>query len=51
MWDDFMRELRAEHVGLAPGEGPPSHPTVRERLQAAYEGVMARKAAASEQVA
>ena len=46
MWEDFMRELRAEHIGLASGEEPPAHPTVRERLQAAYEGVIKRKAAA-----
>ena len=44
MWERFMRELRAEHVGLAPDEQPPSSPTVREELQAAYETVVARKA-------
>lgn len=44
MWERFMRELRAEHVGLAPDERPPSSPTVREELQAAYQAVVARKA-------
>jgi DNA-binding HxlR family transcriptional regulator len=43
MWEQFMRELRREHVG-SDGEEPPAEPTVREQLQAAYEGVMARKA-------
>ena len=45
LWERFMRELRAEHVGLETGEEPPSSPTVREELQAAYESVVARKAA------
>jgi DNA-binding HxlR family transcriptional regulator len=44
MWERFMRELMAEHVGLAEGEPPPVSPTVREELQAAYEGVLAAKA-------
>ncbi|MBX9453999.1 MAG: helix-turn-helix transcriptional regulator [Mesorhizobium sp.] len=44
MWERFMHELRAEHIGAAPGEQAPASPTVREELQAAYQGVMARKA-------
>ncbi|TYR34077.1 helix-turn-helix transcriptional regulator [Mesorhizobium microcysteis] len=47
MWDRFMLELRAEHVGLADGEEPPRSPTVREELQAAYEAVVSRKAKAA----
>lgn len=42
MWEQFMAELRVEHLGAAPPPG--QGPTVRERLQAAYEDVMARKA-------
>ena len=45
MWDRFMRELRADHVGLAPGEKPPASPTVREELQAAYLSVVERRQA------
>ncbi|TCN36319.1 HxlR family transcriptional regulator [Sinorhizobium americanum] len=41
LWERFMDELRAEHLG-APGET--EGPTVRRTLQAAYEDVMARKA-------
>lgn len=41
MWEQFMAELRVEHLG-APSPGP--GPTVRARLQAAYEAVVARKA-------
>ena len=38
LWDRFMDELRAEHLG-AP---VPNGPTVREELQAAYEEVAAK---------
>lgn len=38
MWNAFMNELRAVHLG-----GPrPRHPSVAARLQAAYEGEVAR---------
>lgn len=43
MWEQFMRELRREHLGedgAAPDEVP-----VRLQLQAAYEAVKARNAA------
>ena len=42
LWAEFMDELRAAHLGrpLPPRRGP----SVGERLQAAYEAVVARKA-------
>lgn len=42
LWDQFMSELRAEHLGasLAAGRGP----SVRAQLQAGYQAVMASKA-------
>lgn len=44
MWERFMEELRAEHLGTPlPERG--DRITVRAELQAAYEAVMARKAA------
>lgn len=42
MWEDFMAELRAEHLGEPMPET--GRPPVRERLQAAYEAVVARNA-------
>lgn len=43
LWDRFMGELREEHLGIAaPGDGR----SVRATLQAAYEAVVAREAAA-----
>jgi len=42
LWEDFMDELRVEHLGAAPRK---SGPSVAERLQAAYEAVRARNAA------
>lgn len=42
LWGEFMDELRAEH--LRPGTSR-EESSVRSRLQAAYEGVLARKAA------
>lgn len=41
MWEKFMAELRVEQLG-AQAEGP-GGPSVRETLQAAYEGVIARQ--------
>lgn len=43
MWERFMAELRAEHLGVAPDTRVPS---VRAALQAGYEAVMAKQAAA-----
>jgi DNA-binding HxlR family transcriptional regulator len=40
LWEHFMRELRAEHLGDPMPEGP----SVRQTLQAAYDRVVARKA-------
>lgn len=42
MWQDFMAELREEHLGEAPARRRRG-PTVGARLQAAYEEVCARK--------
>ena len=46
LWEEFMEELREEHLGVMP-QRPKSGPTVRERLRAAYEDVVARGVAAS----
>ena len=46
MWQDFMAELREEHLGVAPAAGRKRRgPGVRARLQAAYEEVCAKQAA------
>ena len=37
MWEDFMEDLRAEHLGQPRKD--PSRPWVRDRLQAAYEAI------------
>jgi DNA-binding HxlR family transcriptional regulator len=42
MWEQFMDELRHEHLGM-PNHAPPEA-TVRATLQAGYEAVVARKA-------
>jgi DNA-binding HxlR family transcriptional regulator len=44
LWLQFMDELRHEHLDI--GAAPDPAATVRARLQAGYEAVMARKAAA-----
>lgn len=41
MWDEFMAELRVEHLGAAAREG--AGPSVRERLRTAYERVVAEE--------
>ncbi len=41
MWDDFMGELRHEHLGTP--SSTPFDATVRATLRAAYEAVVARK--------
>lgn len=41
LWDDFMDELRVLHLGAKPKA---SGPSVLERLTAAYEDVLRRKA-------
>jgi len=45
MWEDFMADLREEHLGV-PHSRPEGQLKVRERLQAAYEEVVRRNAAA-----
>jgi DNA-binding HxlR family transcriptional regulator len=45
LWDRFMAELRAEHLGL-PLAPPPDGRTVRQQLQEAYLAVVARTTAA-----
>lgn len=45
MWEAFMADLRAEHLGI--GKVRPADESVRGRLQAAYEAVVARKAKAA----
>ncbi|WP_193370225.1 winged helix-turn-helix transcriptional regulator [Pelagibius marinus] len=42
MWEDFMAELREAHLGEAPARRRRG-PTVRERLQRAYEEVCAKQ--------
>jgi DNA-binding HxlR family transcriptional regulator len=45
LWEQFMDELRHEHVG-APAKTPPGARGVRAQLQAGYDAVVARKAEA-----
>jgi DNA-binding HxlR family transcriptional regulator len=45
LWEQFMDELRHEHLGV-PLKTPPGTPGVRQQLQAAYLAVVARKAEA-----
>ena len=40
LWERFMAELREAHLGTPPGRKRPG-PTVRQRLQAAYEDMRA----------
>ena len=42
LWEEFMEELRETHLGKPRPQGR-AGPGVRERLQAAYEDVLARK--------
>ena len=46
LWEQFMDELRHEHLG-APSRTPPGTPGVRAQLRAAYEAVVARNAEAA----
>ncbi|MEZ2333334.1 winged helix-turn-helix transcriptional regulator [Mesorhizobium sp. RCC_202] len=46
LWEQFMDELRHEHLGV-PLKTPPGTPGVRQQLQAAYLAVVARKAEAA----
>jgi len=46
LWEEFMEELREEHLGIPPAK-PKTGPGARERLQAAFEEVMARSTAAT----
>jgi DNA-binding HxlR family transcriptional regulator len=46
MWEQFMAELRVEHLGSPASDGSKTDgPTVRQTLQAGYEAVVARRAA------
>jgi hypothetical protein len=42
MWDELMDELREMHLGAKPKRK--TGPTAGQRLQAAYQKVMAKKA-------
>ena len=46
MWAQFMDELREEHLGASSPATTGWKPSVRGHLQAAYEAVVARQAAA-----
>lgn len=46
MWAQFMDELREEHLGASAQNPKRWKPSVRAHLQAAYEAVVARQAAA-----
>lgn len=46
LWEEFMEELREEHLGIAPAQAKDS-PGVRERLHAAYREVVEWKAQAT----
>lgn len=43
MWDEFMEELRETHLSLSPRCKSKSGASVAQRLQAAYEAVVARR--------
>ena len=47
MWERFMAELREEHLGAPSDPAQSPGDRVRATLQAGYEAVVARKAAAS----
>jgi hypothetical protein len=44
MWEQFMSELREEHLGQPPAPEYAGTTPVRAKLQAAYEEVVRRKA-------
>lgn len=44
MWAELMEELRATHLGAAPGRRAKGQGSVAASLQAAYEEVVARRA-------
>jgi DNA-binding HxlR family transcriptional regulator len=44
MWEQFMRELRREHLGESAADADPDELPVWMQLRAGYEAVMARKA-------
>ncbi|WP_051011684.1 winged helix-turn-helix transcriptional regulator [Nitratireductor pacificus] len=46
LWEEFMDDLRVAHLGKRPRPGA-AGPGVRERLQAAYEEVLARNGPAA----
>jgi DNA-binding HxlR family transcriptional regulator len=43
LWAEFMEELRETHLGVKPRKRRPE-PSVAERMRAAYESVVARRA-------
>jgi DNA-binding HxlR family transcriptional regulator len=43
MWDELMSELREAHLGIPRSAGARRRPSVGERLQKAYEAVVAGK--------
>ena len=48
LWDEFMSELREAHLGAAGRQRPKSGgASVTDRLQAAYEAVVAKRKKAS----
>jgi DNA-binding HxlR family transcriptional regulator len=50
MWEQFMSELREEHLGHPPAAAYAGAEPVRAKLQAAYEEVVRRKAGGSQAV-
>jgi DNA-binding HxlR family transcriptional regulator len=46
MWEQFMSELRQEHLGEPPDDAYVGATPVRARLQAAYEDIVRRKVTA-----
>ncbi len=46
LWAEFMEELRETHLGIKPRKRRQG-PSVAERMRAAYESVVARRAAAN----
>jgi DNA-binding HxlR family transcriptional regulator len=52
LWDQFMRELRQEHLGRpTAGRSPGTAPSVRETMQSAYERAVARRKGAARKTA
>ena len=43
LWDAFMADLRARHLGIPDPGATPGQPSVLEQLQAAFDAAVARK--------